>query len=500
MPSLKQAFTGGLFLIGDSIGKKLIGLLSTLLLARLLTPDDYGIVALAVIAFGLIEILSNTGAEKYLITRDKIDNEQIFTAFTLNLIIKSIFSLSFLTLSTFLAGIFGEERLVNIFIVMSVIIFITGFDNLGLVILKREQEYKNIVIVTVISKIISVLAAVTVAIIYKNYWALIIGQFIAYTLPVIGGYFISNFRPSLSLSNLKEQFRYSGWLIPSDFFSYIRGNIDIFLVNRLFDTAAVGGYHVMKYLAYMPVAFFIGPMTSPILAQLSHLKNNEDYFNKMHSVSIYFTCLVAAPISMFIFTFSQEIVSFVLGSQWIVSHVLLKIFSLMIFLTPFFNQIMNVSYIKSKTNILFILELIMVVTTVLVLTQFEYANNVSFAFAKVMLDLFFVFGVTLLTNTIFRGAKSLIPLFLVISPIMLSSYLSAALAKFLSLSFESGVDSVNYLITLTFSGFIYFISYFFLMFIFLVIFKKRFFEVDYVYLFIKKIIQSINFTRKDGVN
>ena len=91
--SLKKGVFSSLLLVGNSVANKLVGLISTLILARVLLPEDFGIVAIASLMVGFIEIMANTGSGQYLLRVDNLDEEKVDTAWTINLILKSLLSL-----------------------------------------------------------------------------------------------------------------------------------------------------------------------------------------------------------------------------------------------------------------------------------------------------------------------------------------------------------------------------------------------------------------------
>lgn len=457
MTTVRKAFLSSILLVLLSVGKKLVGLVSTLILARILTPEDFGLVAIATLAFGLVEVLSQSGSSQYIITREKISEKELNTAFTYNLILKSLIAFIFYLTSPIIAEFYGDDRITSILEFFSLMLLIIGFENPQIYLLKKNQEYKKIVKMIFISKIISTIFAISTALIIKNYWALIAGQMIAYSLPIIGGYIISPYMPRIELKNIKSQFSFSAWLVPSSMLGYFRSQIDTIIISKLFDSHILGNYHVMKYLAFIPTQNLIGPLTQPLLAQLTSVKNSGKYFLKMFNVSMFTTLFIAVFISTIFLFQHKNIVYLLLGEQWVSNSKILAIFGVLIISTALNNQATNLLMIKNKNKYILIFESMAFFLIIISFIYLDLNSTIEFVNTKVTIEFLYGVMMILISSKFLINSFSATYCILLFSPIFLSAAISCSLAQYL---FKAELSSLNLIIwSATFSALYFSITY-----------------------------------------
>ncbi len=473
MPSLNKALMGSALLVVEAISKKLVGLISTLILARVLTPEDFGIVAIATLAFGLLEVLGQTGSNQYIVIADKIDDDLLGTAFTYNMLTKLTLAIVFALCTELIADFYEDTRLVPIFYVFAFMLVIVGLQNPMISVLKREQQYTKFVSMMLVCKVVSVIFAISIAIITESYWALVVGQFIAYATPIIGGYIIVPFRPKITLVGMKKQFTFSGWLIPSSLLGYFRTQIDTILISKAFDNTTLGSYHVMKYLSLIPNMYLIGPLTQPLLAQLSSIKDNKSYFVSMYNVSFFVTSAIAFPISHFVFSEAQTIVHYILGPKWSDQAHFLSLFGFLIYFTSLFHIANNLFYIYSNTRLSFNFELIAtaVIGGVLILRDFDLPYD--FALTKVQIEIFLVIALFLYTTFRFTSLINSLKVLFLNFPIALSTLIASKLTL---LIFGKTLTLIHFM----FSAIVFFILYGFILVAYIAITREKQNEMKHI--------------------
>ena len=181
--------------VSESFLQKAVGLISTLVLARVLVPEDFGLVAMATIFTGFLNLLANQGGRDYILRAESIDDDMVNTNWTINFMLRASIAMMIALSAPLVAKHFGDQRLINILYFYSFAALITALENPGLELLKREQNVLPIVINNIIGKTLAVITAITIALVYESYWALIIGLFISQATRAIGSYFIHSFRP-----------------------------------------------------------------------------------------------------------------------------------------------------------------------------------------------------------------------------------------------------------------------------------------------------------------
>jgi lipopolysaccharide exporter len=483
--SFRNGVLSSLLLVADSFAKKLVGLASTLILARVLLPEDFGIIAIASLMIGFLSILSETGGHQYLMRVDDLDEDKVNTAWTINFIIKSVLTIVMIFSSFFIDDFYGDPRLTNIFICLSLVFFCYSLENPGTAFLRRKQNYKNIVKLTVITKVFSAIIGVVAALILKNYWALVIGQSVSALLMTIGTYAIHNHRPQFKLTNAKDQWQFSGWMIPQAMFGYSRTQLDVFIISSSFGASILGSYHTMKYIAFIPSLDIISPLSQPFLVELANSKNSTPYFTKLLKTSFILLMIVGLPISVIMFFHHSLIAAFLLGNNWLDYSYLLAAFGVLIPANIIRQQATRVLVVFGNTKQLFFIECLTfaIVYGVVLLNGVDDIKSFSFLLVSMETLVSIVFlGFIMYRYTggksTFDFVFSLVPLIVggIMGKLFSDLFIFNSFHAFFQLVFITGSFVIVFLITvLTF----YYLGY------------KRFSEWEYLESLVRRILAPI---------
>ncbi|WP_371192495.1 oligosaccharide flippase family protein [Glaciecola sp. SC05] len=437
MSELKKGVTSSLLLVVDSILKKLVGLVSTLILARLLLPEDFGIIAIATLMVGFIEILSNTGTNQYLLIVDELDDEKVNTAWTLNLILKSTMSVIMIIATFFIADYYDDPRLIDVLLSLTLVFFSYSFQNPGLAYLKRAQNYTPIVKLGVFVKVVSVAAAIIAAFTLQSYWALIIGKAISAPLMIVGSYMIQNHRPKLNMTNAKQQWQFSGWIIPQSIFGYVRTQLDTLLVSSAFGQSQLGSYHTMKYIAFIPSGYVILPVIQPFLVELRKVKNIPAEFAKQFNASFFVTLLLGAPISAVMYFHHELVTAVLLGQNWIKYSNLLGAFGLLIPSFIMLNQATRVLMLHGKTKQIFFYECIAFAILYSTLFWVGLSDIMIFTYVRVGMESIICSAFLIFILLRYTSLKNTISLLLGLIPFAVGIYVANIATTIIPFQFEN---------------------------------------------------------------
>ncbi|WP_440903475.1 oligosaccharide flippase family protein [Catenovulum sp. SX2] len=441
--STYKTVVGSFFLVASKMIVRMLGLVSTLILARLLVPEDFGLVAIAMITLKLFDVLGQTGSKQYIIRKDQVDDDDLNTAWTLDVLFRVTLAIILMALSSLIASIYGDERLGPLLIAISFLSIFSSLTNPGLFLLEREQNYKPLFKLSVSLKILAVITTITLAVIYQNYWALILGQVSTVLFKLIGSYIIHPYRPKKSLVKFHQQFSFSKWMLAKGIVGYSRSQLDTVLVNFNFNASAVGNYHIMKYISSMPSSELITPATQPLLATFSQSKDNPSHLNYQFCISLYILSLISIPLSLFFYEFHRDIVLILLGQQWVDMSEVFGNLSLLIISSAFSGLAINALTAKNKIKHMFVLDLLSLVVMAITLFNLKGILLPEFALARVLVDV--AMTLPLLIFVIFFSLK--IQLFRIIRLIM-SPLLATLLGLYLcqTINFSSAHALVNIII------------------------------------------------------
>ncbi len=489
MSRAKQGVLSSILLVLESMSKKLVGLVSTLILARVLVPDDFGLVAISALFIGFVEIFVQTGSQQYLLRAEKVDRDIINTSWTINFILKTSVAIVLALLAPIVASYYGDNRLISIIYVFSFVMFISLFASPGPIYLRREQLYGKIVQLSLVAKVFGVIVAVSIALIYESYWALVLGQCTGTIVRAIGSYFIYPFRPSLCLKNAKEQWSFSGWMIPQAILGYSRTQLDTFLISANFGKEALGSYHVMKYLAFIPSSELILPATQPLLVELAKIKDNKHYFALQYNVTFIITMCLALPVTAYMYFHQVLLVEILLGDKWLAYSNLLGVFVCLIPAFVMLNQARRLLMVHAKTKLFFYYEAIAFSILYGSLFYVGFDDLMLFSAIRVGIENLLCFVFLLLVASYYTSSQNTFKMLIGLFPVVFASYIAGIVSVSYSIN-------THYIAELFFSGLVYLIT-FILLIVFQYLLVYRFTkEWQYLYGFTSKGFKAIFNSKK----
>jgi O-antigen/teichoic acid export membrane protein len=171
-----------------------------------------------------------------------------------------------------MANFFEQPHLSFAIQVASVTLIINALKNPGLLLLKRNLDYKKVFYLSLVQRMASFGTVVFVALNWQSYWAFVIADIVGAIVFIFGTYKIQPFRPALSLLKVSEQWLFSKWLLGKSIVGYLRSQIDTVLVAKFFNTSQLGNYHMARDVAMLPGYNILGPAIEPLLADFKDYK------------------------------------------------------------------------------------------------------------------------------------------------------------------------------------------------------------------------------------
>jgi O-antigen/teichoic acid export membrane protein len=307
---------------------KAIGLVSTACLARLLTPADFGLIAMAMIVIGFVDVWSDIGVEYALIHNQNATADSYHTAWTLRLIQAVVVATVVIASAPLAALYFKEPRVTPLLWVLAAAPLFSGLRNIGVVDFRKhlrlEKEFKLLVT----SKLLTVAATLVCAWFLRSFWAMVVGVLLGSMIEAIGSYVIHPFRPRLSL---KEAGAFSGyWMatLANGFGHFSEGKLDEMLVGRFGSTSAMGLYSLASDFGQMPVTEVAAPLNKMLVPTMSMLQAEprrmcSAFLNYMNTLAF-----IIVPACVGLAVIAESFVRVVLGEQWLGSTLVLQILAI----------------------------------------------------------------------------------------------------------------------------------------------------------------------------
>lgn len=293
-----------------------IGLVSVLILARLLAPADFGLVAMGTVVLGALEAMTAFGFEMALIKRQAQDRPRLDSAWTLNVLIGALNGIVILALSPLAIAFYDEPRVLNVMMVLAVIALVAGFRNIGMVTFEQELRFAPIVALALLRRLSSFFITVGIAWWHGTYWALLAGMFSGYVIDVLLSYRVSRYRPRFSLAAWADLFSFSKWLLVNNFLGYVSSRGSDMIVGGRAGAAALGTFTVSNEVANLPTTEMVWPVMRAVFPGYAALSSEPDRlargFLKVFSLVVLFTLPSAAGIALL----AEPIVAVLLGAKW----------------------------------------------------------------------------------------------------------------------------------------------------------------------------------------
>jgi O-antigen/teichoic acid export membrane protein/glycosyltransferase involved in cell wall biosynthesis len=315
-----QMLRGSIWMIALRWSIRLTGLASTIILARLLVPADFGIVAMAMVVVGMLELLNQTGQKLAIIRQHEPTREHFDTAWTLSVIIGLLIGAAIVVLAPFTSYYFHEPRAVPVMQWLSLRAVIGGFENIGTVNFRRDPRFDRFFVYNMYPKLISFAVTIVLAIVWRNYWALVAGIITSQLALNIASYVMHPYRPRFSLARIGEIGSFSGWTLFRTIGIYLNTQIDQVAVGGAFGSTVMGRYSVAADLASSPLDEINGPMVAVLYPVMSRVQHDPQRLRALYLRTLCWSAIICASASVGVTLVAHDMVGFVLGQKWLIAE------------------------------------------------------------------------------------------------------------------------------------------------------------------------------------
>lgn len=417
--------------------------ISSMILARLLTPEAFGVVATTSIVISLSDLLMGSGFQKYLIqhkfesTTEKYQIANV--AFFTNVVIGTIIWLIVIGFNKSIAQLIGGEGYEWAIIVAALAIPLDSLSSIHIALFNRDLNFKSIFKIQVVKGVIPLLIIVPLAIIFRNYWALIIGNIINAIARFIIASCLSTLKIQLhfSFKQLKQMLNYSVWMILDSILIWIVNHIDILIISRMFSQYHLGLYKKSIALTTSIMVVISSTVIPLIFPTFSQLQNDLGRLRSTMLTLQKYLSLIIIPVGMCLFLYSDIITIILFGDQWIAAAPIIKLWGITQTFYLLINRFCSAVYPAigkpqiSVTNQL--LYAVVLIPTVIFSTQYGfetlYTNRILIRFWMIAINLVWVYIVI---------KQSTVKIFLNILPELLGGLMMTATTK-LFLTFSQNI-------------------------------------------------------------
>lgn len=294
-------------------------LVSTLFVARLLTPDDFGVVAMVAPIAAFVLLIQDLGLSQAVIQARKIDDDNLNAIFWLNIVLGITIGVFLIAAAPLVGSFYSEPRVVLVVALSAVPALITSATLQHTAILSRQMDFRSLAFSDFANAVFALVSSIVFAYMLRSYWAIWLGQLAGLSAQAGVLWLRSVWRPrlSLKLSGIGDYMRFGGGVTGYNVMNYVVRNMDNVIIARQFGSAALGAYDQSYKLMMAPMQAINSPLSRVMMPVLSRLIDDPVRYRSAFVRVVKALLFVLTPALAVLVAMSNDVVVMLLGSRWI---------------------------------------------------------------------------------------------------------------------------------------------------------------------------------------
>jgi lipopolysaccharide exporter len=337
LPLAKRVRSGLSWNVSSSLIAEAIRFVRSLVLARILVPEDFGLFGMALTIVAAINALTMFGLDRTIVatkfaSRDEL-KAHLNTVWSAGLIRSLIIALLVAASALPTAQFYRQPQLKIIIPILGLVSLVQGFQNIGLAILRKEVSFARIFWYELATNVVGITLTIALGLVMRNVWALVIGLLLTTVVGTILSYVFHSYRPRLTFERiaLRRVLTLGKFAMVIAFALYVMNMADNVMIGRLLGTGALGNYSLAFNIASAPISvliFSLAAVLFPAYAEITAQRPNilELAFTKVFSIALMIMVTIAVPL----FLLSGEVVQLLFGSKWNTAGEALRVLALVI--------------------------------------------------------------------------------------------------------------------------------------------------------------------------
>lgn len=316
----KTALTGGRWRALEGLALQGLQAASTMVFARLLTPDDFGIVAVVSLVLVLFAILTNIGFGASILRRDTVDQDYLSSMFWSSSLLGLTASVAAALLSPAFASLAGNPAATPYIVVASVTVLFGMVNSVPGAVLLRQYRFRDTSAVAIAGFVGYMVIAITLAASTDlGAWAIVLGRVVSSAIRLGGQWLMSGFLPSLHLrlADIREDLGFNIAFLGMRGSQYLSKNVDYWYVGWALDPAALGTYYIAYVLPNLLRRRMTTAVSNPLLVTVTGFATDRDRVRRAYLGAIGLITLGAYPVLIGMALVSNELIRVAFGRQWI---------------------------------------------------------------------------------------------------------------------------------------------------------------------------------------
>lgn len=325
----KAAFSGAFWTGGYRLLNRVIAFIRTGIMARILTPTQFGVYGVGALVLAFLETFISTGINTFLIQNNRDLKKYVDTAWFISIIRGFIISLLLFVSAPFVSVFFKSPDSLTIIRLLSLSAIVRGFINPSIVSYQKQLLFKKESILYGVFLLADSFVAITLAFIYRSPTSIVWGLIASATLEMILSFVLFKPKPKFNfeISKAKEILGVGKWMIGTNIFAYLYQEGDDVVVGRLMDSASLGYYRMAYKISTLPITEGVSVFQKVTFPIFTNIKNDKKRLKNAYFKSAFSVFMLSLVFGIFFLGFSEKIVYLVLGEQWLTIVPVLRVLS-----------------------------------------------------------------------------------------------------------------------------------------------------------------------------
>lgn len=295
---------------------RLIGVINTVIIARLLAPDDFGVIAMAMIIVGFFTEISETNVSVALIRNKDATPDDYNSAWTIKIIMGALLMVIFLALAPIVAKYYGDPRVEIVIQIISVRSLIFAFENIGVVDFRKNLDFAKEFRYGMYRRLTEAVISLTIVYFVRDYHALAYAMLVTVAVAVFFSFTMSPYRPRLCFKKIRALWSVSQWLMIDHGARFAARRIDEFVIGPIAGSTTVGNYFMASEVSQMPTREVVIPAGTALMPTFAKVAHDENESRKAFLRVFGLIAIYAFPAGVGVSVVSPDLVPLLLGSQW----------------------------------------------------------------------------------------------------------------------------------------------------------------------------------------
>ncbi|HEY1722426.1 MAG TPA: lipopolysaccharide biosynthesis protein [Magnetospirillaceae bacterium] len=314
-----RSVRGGLVTVGGQVLKVVAQTGAMALLARLLHPESFGLIAMAAVIVTVLEMFKDLGLSAATVQREEITHPEVSTLFWVNVGLGVVAALLMVLLAPLLAWFYHQPRLIGITLWLGLGFVLSGLSTQHLALLRRQMRFSALAGIQMTAEIAGLTAAIVAALMGADYWALVLQRIVWAGWLAAGGWIFCGWRPGppMKLSAVRELLLYGGHITGSNLVSTLVRSLDQILIGWWWGAVPLGLYERAYKILLVPINNLNAPLFTVAMPMLSRLAKQPEAYRRAYLSMIEKLNMVVMPCAALLIAIPDQIVRALFGAQWL---------------------------------------------------------------------------------------------------------------------------------------------------------------------------------------